>query len=57
MLMQLRGGMCGDVHVLSTDAVEQMLADRIGEVYGGETGRGLADLVYDPIEAAVLAAR
>ncbi len=112
MLMQLRGGMCGDVQVLSADAVEAMLADRIGEVYGGdtagdstgpdmngyglgwwverdsgrriafggfgatpmldpdngfgvyivtesngETGRGIALQIYDPIEAAVLAAR
>jgi CubicO group peptidase (beta-lactamase class C family) len=106
MLMQLRGGMCGDERVLSGDAVERMLADRIGTVYGGdtggdngygmgwwverasgrriayggfgatpmldpdngfgvylvtesngETGRGLAALVYDPIETAVLAAR
>ena len=112
MLMQLRGGMCGDEQVLSADAVEAMLADRIGEVYGGdtagdstgpdmngyglgwwverdsgrciafggfgatpmldpdngfgvyivtesngETGRGIALQIYDPIEAAVLAAR
>ena len=37
MLMQLRGGMCGDEQVRSVDAVEAMLADRIGEVYGGDT--------------------
>ena len=37
MLMQLRGGMCGDEQVLSSEAVERMLGDRISEVYGGNT--------------------
>jgi CubicO group peptidase (beta-lactamase class C family) len=112
LLMQLRGGMCGDEQVLSPEAVEAMLANRIGEVYGGDTsgpatgpdkggygmgwwldanngrrfaygafgavpmldpdngfgvyfvteagmqnGQSLASQIFDPIEAAVLAAR
>jgi CubicO group peptidase (beta-lactamase class C family) len=35
VLMLLRDGRCGDERVLSSQAVERMLADRIGEVYGG----------------------
>ncbi len=106
MLMQLRDGMCGDERVLSAEAAERMLADRIGEVYDGDTvgdttgdgygmgwwvdrtsgrriayggfgatpwldpenglgvylvteangeiGRGLASLLYEPIETAVV---
>lgn len=38
LLMHLRGGRCGDVQVLSTDALAQMHADRIGDVYGGSAG-------------------
>ncbi len=38
MLMQLREGMCGDDQIVSSDAIERMHADRIGEVYGGEAG-------------------
>jgi CubicO group peptidase (beta-lactamase class C family) len=38
LLMQLRDGKCGDEQVLSSEAVEEMTADRIGEVYGGDTG-------------------
>ncbi|MFZ4519219.1 MAG: serine hydrolase domain-containing protein [Microthrixaceae bacterium] len=38
LLMQLRGGRCGDTRVLSSDAVQRMQADRIGEVYEGTTG-------------------
>ena len=34
LLMHLRDGRCGDVQVLSTDALAQMHADRIGNVYG-----------------------
>ncbi len=41
LLMQLRGGRCDDVQVLSPDAVRRMHADRIGDVYdGSEGGRG-----------------
>ena len=38
LLMLLRDGQCGDDQVLSPAAVERMLADRIGEVYGGSDG-------------------
>jgi CubicO group peptidase (beta-lactamase class C family) len=41
LLMLLREGRCDDARVLSPTAVEQMLADRIGDVYGGsDNGRG-----------------
>ncbi|HSL74179.1 MAG TPA: serine hydrolase domain-containing protein [Ilumatobacteraceae bacterium] len=41
LLMLLRDGNCGDTPVLSPAAVERMLADRIGEVYGGsDNGAG-----------------
>ncbi len=36
LLMHLRGGMCGDVSVLSTEALALMHGDRIGAVYGGD---------------------
>ena len=36
LLMHLREGMCGDTRVLSTDALERMHGDRIGEVYEGD---------------------
>ena len=106
--MQLRGGMCGDERVVSSEAIERMHADRIAEVYGGDAGNrptygygmgwwvdresgrisdegaygtvpwldldngfgaylvveatsavgsSLADQLYEPVEAAVLAAR
>ena len=38
LLMLLRDGRCGDEQVLSAAAVERMLTDRIGEVYGGSDG-------------------
>lgn len=38
--MILNDGRCGDVQVLSPEAVEQMLSDRIGEVYEGSTFTG-----------------
>ena len=108
MLMQLRGGMCGDERVVSSEAINRMHADRVAEVYGGdaagvstlgygmgwwvdresgrisdegaygtvpwldlddgfgaylvvektsEVGRSLAAQLYEPVEAAVLAAR
>ncbi len=38
MLMQLRGGMCGDERVVSSNAIERMHADRIAEAYGGSAG-------------------
>jgi len=38
MLMQLRGGMCGDVEVVSSEAIERMHADRIAEAYDGDAG-------------------
>ena len=41
LLMHLRGGMCGDTQVLSQDALDQMHADRIGEVYGGSARPGV----------------
>jgi len=37
LLMQLRGGMCGDTRVLSEAAVTAMQSDRIAEVYDGTT--------------------
>jgi CubicO group peptidase (beta-lactamase class C family) len=41
LLMLLRDGRCGDEQVLSSGSVERMLADRIGEVYGGsDNGAG-----------------
>jgi len=36
LLMHLRGGMCGDNRVLSSEAIDRMHGDRIGEVYGGD---------------------
>ena len=38
LLMHLRDGRCGDVQVLSTDALAQMHADRISNVYGESAG-------------------
>lgn len=38
LLMQLRGGMCGDTRVLSKKAVERMQTDRIDRAYEGTTG-------------------
>ena len=38
MLMHLRGGYCGDTQVLSQDALDQMHADRVAAVYGGDAG-------------------
>jgi CubicO group peptidase (beta-lactamase class C family) len=38
LLMQLRGGVCGDTQVLSPGAVETMQADRIRSAYGGDAG-------------------
>jgi CubicO group peptidase (beta-lactamase class C family) len=41
LLMLLRDGRCDDTQVLSPAAVDDMLADRIGEVYGGsDNGAG-----------------
>ena len=39
LLMLLRGGKCGDTQVLSPDAIDLMLTDRLGE-FGLETGAG-----------------
>jgi len=39
LMMHLRGGLCGKQRVLSERAVARMQRDRIGEVYGGETGK------------------
>ena len=36
MLMVMRDGRCGDEQVLSPQAVEEMLADRIGATYGAD---------------------
>ena len=41
LLMQLRGGMCGDEQVLSQASLDRMQSDRIGEVYGGEVRPGM----------------
>ena len=38
LLMLLRDGRCGDEQVLTPTAVDRMLTDRIGEVYGGSDG-------------------
>ena len=38
LLMHLRDGRCGDIQVLSSDALAQMHADRISNVYGGSAG-------------------
>lgn len=38
LLMHLRGGRCGDVQVLSSEALAQMHGDRIGAVYDGSAG-------------------
>lgn len=37
LLMHLRGGLCGDVRVLSEASVARMQEDRIGDVYDGVT--------------------
>ncbi len=41
LLMQLRGGKCGDDQVLSQASLDRMQSDRIGEVYGGEARPGM----------------
>lgn len=46
LLMHLRGGVCGDVQVLSEDALARMHGDRIAEAYDGDawapdTGYGM----------------
>ncbi|MET0661748.1 MAG: serine hydrolase [Ilumatobacteraceae bacterium] len=41
LLMQLRGGVCGDEQVLSQASLDRMQSDRIGEVYNGEALPGL----------------
>jgi CubicO group peptidase (beta-lactamase class C family) len=46
VLMLLRYGRCGAEQVLSPAAVERMLADRIGEVYGGSDPRSNGVLGY-----------
>jgi CubicO group peptidase (beta-lactamase class C family) len=46
VLMLLRGGRCGNEQVLSSEAVERMLSDRIEEVYGGSDPRSGGDLGY-----------
>ena len=40
LLMQLRGGKCGETEVLSEEAVLRMRTDRIGPTYGGVTNFG-----------------
>ena len=35
LLMHLRGGMCGDLRVLSADSIDRMHSDRILEAFGG----------------------
>ena len=44
LLMHLRGGMCGEEQVLTQEALDQMHADRVLDVYGGDA------LVGDPPE-------
>ncbi len=46
VLMLLREGRCGDQQVLSPETVERLLADRIGDVYGGSDPRSNGDLGY-----------
>ncbi len=41
LLMQLRGGMCGDNRVLSEESLRRMQEDRVGPAYGADTGFGL----------------
>ncbi len=38
LLMHLRDGMCGDLQVLSPEALDVMHSDRIGPTYDGEAG-------------------
>lgn len=38
LLMQLRGGTCGENRVLSQESVNKMLSNRIYDAYGGNTG-------------------
>ena len=40
LLMQLRGGRCGETQVLEPESVERMHTDRIGETFGGVTMTG-----------------
>jgi CubicO group peptidase (beta-lactamase class C family) len=40
LLMQLRGGTCGENRVLSEQSVDKMLSNRIFDAYGGTAGRG-----------------
>jgi len=40
LLMELRGGRCGDAQVLRPESVERMQTDRIGATYGGKTMTG-----------------
>ncbi len=47
LAMHLRGGMCDEVQVLSQVALDQMHADRVQEVYGGDAYVGDAP-VGDP---------
>ncbi len=41
LLMQLRGGVCGENRVLSEESVRRMQEDRIGPVYGETTSFGI----------------
>ena len=41
LLMQLRGGRCGDTQVLSPEALARMHGDRTGTVYGSGTAYGM----------------
>lgn len=42
LMMYLRGGECGDGHrVLSQQAIDRMVDDRVGPTYGGAAGQGL----------------
>ena len=45
MLMQLRGGMCGDERIVSSEAIDRMHADPVAEVYGGDAA-GVSTLGY-----------
>ncbi len=40
LLMHLRGGLCGENRVLSTESLVRMQSDRIGPTYGGSTDDG-----------------
>lgn len=53
LLMQLRGGRCGETQVLSAEALTRMHGDRTGTVYGSGTAYGMGWFV-DPTSGYVI---